>query len=823
MSIHREMISSEYQHLGNAAPIAPSSASTNSSTATKNAYPGIQESGAGYSSIGCTASDMSSPAALLPVIWTSASTASTCAMDTAGFAANLSPALSQASGFATPWPLATSAEPYPQQDLFFSYPQQTAAPSSIPLQSVAAAAATMPAAGPSTCSERPQSRADPSLVPMFSPFDPPMSLSPHLLSIQPVAGGLAASASAYASASASAMAVSISAPAAQMSDDMYMHVSKQRALGRSWQQISSELSSASYPGAAAIGDAAHLMQLFDAKLASINTDAAAATQSLPLSVPLSVPLSLTMQFPPQHYEPHMLTRTTMPKRHASRPESAARRSIPVPVSSAAASSRAMVRRGLVEEKEHQTYINIDQFFELQRLIRVHGEDWNKLGQLMNMRGSDLSACWNGYTVDSKVTREWTAGEMEILGLCRELGIPCRLSSKIIGSKLPLQCRRKILKKDRLGVHEIYEHLHPEKTPPSEPAPWSTGHVNVLHKTRLPASSSESDLVSRCVEEMVAAQPDRYPPSVDWSTVSARVGLSVQRCLELNRYSGSKASWVYSVETFEWDRAEHMRQYIVSNYPKPTPINFVAVSNYLWTDMTDCISMYGLLCGRFEWTQEVLTKIGQLVGMGWTDESIASYLSPVMTGTRIAHARLMFQAQEQAFASVYGKPQIPAEMDAAGLATIRHLVDMHAENRAVDIVGLLELIRASLPAHDRTLVDKCALITISNHATCVAKMIRRAHRKPKPKAKAKTKGNGKTKGKEKTSSAADNSAASSAFDDPAFYSAKWTESEIDMLVQYAKANGPERNWRHFADIIGTKTSSQCSNKYRSLRRYQKMKI
>ncbi|KAJ2887599.1 hypothetical protein FB639_001192, partial [Coemansia asiatica] len=614
--------------------------------------------------------DMSSPAALLPAVWTSLS--ATCAMDTAGFTANLSPPISQASGFATPWPLATSAEPYPQS-LMFSYPSQpmvaTTSASSIPLQSLAAA---MPQVASSTCSERPQSRThDPSLVPMFSsPFDPPMSLSPHLLSIESASGA---------------------GHVAEMTDDLT----------------------------------------------------------------------------------------------------------------------------LSEEKEHQTYINIDQFFELQRLIRIHGEDWNKLGQLMSMRGSDLSACWNGYTVDSKVTREWTSGEMEILGLCRELGIPCRLSSKIIGTKLPLQCRRKILKRDRVDVHTIYEHLYPGKSPPSEPVVWSTGHVNVLHKTRVPASCNQSNMVSKCVEQMVVAKKESDDNSsvleVDWSNVSRQLGISVKQCLELNRFSSNKASWIYSAEAFEWGRAERMRQFIVSNYPAPTPIDFVAVSNYLWTDMTDCISMYGLLCGRFEWTQEVLAKISQLVDMGWTDENIARYLSPVMTGTRIAHTRLMFQAQAQAqaFASVYGKPQIPVEMDAAGLAAIQNLVDFYAEDRAVDIVQLLDQIRATLPAYNRTLVDKCALITISNHSTCVAKMTRRAHRKPKAKTVSAT-GN-------------KSAAAAAAFDDPAFYSAKWTDKEIDMLVQYARANGPERNWRHFADIIGTKTPSQCSNKYRSLRRYHKIKI
>ncbi|KAJ2237359.1 hypothetical protein IWW45_001045 [Coemansia sp. RSA 485] len=753
-------------------------------TTTKHSTQGIQ---ARRDTSNSNSGTFSSPiaAAMLPSVWTSLGT--TCMMDTAGgLTASLSPPLTQASGFATPWPLAAS-EPCPQ-GLLFSYPQQAVA-CSVSLQSLAN---VLPVAS-SACSERPESRTDPSLAPMFSPFDPPMSLSPSMLTSEP----------------------NTSSPATQqhMPGDLFTQVCKHRAPGPSWQEISDQLPLSSYPGAPTICDAAHLAQTFDAKLAGINQNAAvaAAAAAAAAATMQPLPLSLTTPLAPQR-QPRLSSGMAAKRATASRPASS-KRSVSASASSPAAPtpSRAS-KRALADEKEHQTYINIDQFFELQRLIRMHGEDWNKLGQLMDMRGSDLSSCWNGYTVDSKVTREWTSGEMDILGLCRELGIPCRLSSKIIGTKLPLQCRRKILKKERIDVHAVYEHLYPGQTPPSEPVVWSTGHVDVLHKTRAPASCSQSSLVTKCVEETVANGQQLSSgdmPEIDWPAVSMRTGLAVKQCLELNRFSGSKASWVYSADSFEWGRAERMRQFIVANYPAPTPIDFVAVSNYLWTDMTDCISMYGLLCGRFEWTQEALATISELVAVGWTDERIARHLSPVMTGTRIAHTRLMFHAQAQAFASVHGRPQIPADMDASGMATIRHLVDLYAEDRAVDIIQLLDRIRASLPAHDRTTVDKCALITISGHPTCVTKMIRRAHRKPKAKAAS--------------SAGKSSAAAAAAFDDPAFYSAKWTDKEIDMLVQYAKTNGPERNWRHFANIIGTKTPSQCSNKYRSLRRYQKIKI
>ncbi|KAJ2395024.1 hypothetical protein GGI05_001777 [Coemansia sp. RSA 2603] len=640
-------------------------------------------------STGGNASAASSHTPLMPAFWPMVGTPNAL---NSGLIANLQPTLPQTTELISPWPLAVP-EPYPSA-LLFTYSQQNAVAaiatvatdsSSIGSAAIPGLSAMMPI--PSmTCSERPQSRTDASLVPMFSPFNPALSLSPQML-----------------------------------------------------------------------------------------TSEASECFTSPISPP-TIDNVLAHQQPQQQHSSKMSPQRAGPRKTAlSRP---------------------------AEEREHQTYINIDQFFELQRLIRVHGEDWNKLGQLMNMRGSDLSSCWNGYTVDSVVTREWTRGEMEILGLCRELGIPCRLSSKIIGSKLPLQCRRKILKKDRVDMHAMYEHLyagqlHNQQQQPAEPLAWTTGHVNVLHKTRSPASTPENDRVTKAVEKM---QP-QTTGIVDWAAVSQATSVPLSQCLEGNRFDEGKHAWMYTADDFDWAKAERMRAFILASYPAPTPIDFAAVSNFLWTDKTDCIAMYGLLCGRYEWTPTALRTVSELVALGWTDEQIARHLSPTMTGARIAHTRRMFQAQ--AHASAHERPLLPANVDAAALAHVRQLVDRYAADRSVDLVALLQLIRAALPTHDRTLVDRCALITISAHPTCSSKMVRRAHRKPKPKAKE------------------GRAPRHAALGDPAFFSAKWTDGEIDMLVQYARTNGAERNWRHFADIVGTKTPAQCSNKYRSLRRYHKI--
>ncbi|KAJ2796750.1 hypothetical protein H4R20_005431 [Coemansia guatemalensis] len=95
------------------------------------------------------------------------------------------------------------------------------------------------------------------------------------------------------------------------------------------------------------------------------------------------------------------------------------------------------------------YVNAKEFFEMQELVRKHGEDWELIGTKMGIRPGDLAKNWVSYSTDTKITCKWLKSEMEILALCRSLGINCRATAKIISTKLPLQCRRKTLKRHHL--------------------------------------------------------------------------------------------------------------------------------------------------------------------------------------------------------------------------------------------------------------------------------------------------------------------------------------------------------------------------------------
>ncbi|KAJ2328443.1 hypothetical protein IWW51_001203 [Coemansia sp. RSA 2702] len=125
-------------------------------------------------------------------------------------------------------------------------------------------------------------------------------------------------------------------------------------------------------------------------------------------------------------------------------------------------------------------------------------------------------------------------------------------------------------------------------------------------------------------------------SVDWARVSESVGLSVHECLEANQFSDGKARWIYDPDTFSWDMANRMTKFIETNYPRPLPVNYTAVSNYMWIERDDCIKMAGLLRGEMTWTEDAVAKVVELRSQGTKYKDIARQLSPNLTARKAFH-------------------------------------------------------------------------------------------------------------------------------------------------------------------------------------------
>ncbi|KAJ2322014.1 hypothetical protein IWW52_000372 [Coemansia sp. RSA 2704] len=162
--------------------------------------------------------------------------------------------------------------------------------------------------------------------------------------------------------------------------------------------------------------------------------------------------------------------------------------------------------------------------------------------------------------------------------------------------------------------------------------WTDAETARQRKPKLAAE--HADAVSHAVKKQYTQHQ-----SVDWARVSESVGLSERECLEANQFGDGKARWIYDPDTFSWDMANRMTTFIEVNYPRPLPVNYTAVSNYMWIERDDCIKMAGLLRGEMTWTEDAVAKVVELRNQGTKYKDIARQLSPNLTARKRLRAGL----------------------------------------------------------------------------------------------------------------------------------------------------------------------------------------
>ncbi|KAJ2450655.1 hypothetical protein EV183_004155 [Coemansia sp. RSA 2336] len=489
------------------------------------------------------------------------------------------------------------------------------------------------------------------------------------------------------------------------------------------------------------------------------------------------------------------------------------------------------------------YLKVHEFRMLQNLIREHGEDWDKVGMLMGVRPGDLAKNWPGYSVDTLITSDWTKSEMQILALCRNLRIPCRATAKIIGTKLPLQCRSKTLKRcstkqlsakinaDESEDDECYENddgsdassvksLSPvlknaqisriassDINAGSDDIQWDTGHGEASYEPRLLMPTADSaivtDKVKTCIEEH---------GKVDWRSISLETGFPLKYCLEMNMYNADKMPWVYDAQTFKWEQAEALRVFITQFYPAPTPIDFLAVSNFFWINLPSCIEMYEMLRGAFEWTASDLGYASQLATQGWELDRIARQLSPTMGGKRVFAALQQCRVREPEI-------QIPVQADEQSQSQIRQIVEQQLQqtdinSNGVDVLLMLEKARKACCHLPTPTADRCTLAILTTFPQFSTRSNNGIHKR----------GRSNTLPRQSQGLLCDppQSPPPMSFLGAKRISGRWTPQETKLLVQYAQSTKTTKNWKYFANLLGTKTPSQCNNKYRAMRKQKQLK-
>ncbi|KAJ1925473.1 hypothetical protein LPJ71_000164 [Coemansia sp. S17] len=126
-------------------------------------------------------------------------------------------------------------------------------------------------------------------------------------------------------------------------------------------------------------------------------------------------------------------------------------------------------------------------------------------------------------------------------------------------------------------------------------------------------------------------------AVDWTQVSQAMGLGIHECYELSQYDVGKDSWQHNPDLFSQSMANRMTGFIKEHYPAPMPVNYRAVSNYMWVVMKDWIRMHGMLQGKFKWTVADYERAAALKAQGLTFKEVARHLSPALLPKNVARA------------------------------------------------------------------------------------------------------------------------------------------------------------------------------------------
>ncbi|KAJ2869757.1 hypothetical protein GGH93_006067 [Coemansia aciculifera] len=118
--------------------------------------------------------------------------------------------------------------------------------------------------------------------------------------------------------------------------------------------------------------------------------------------------------------------------------------------------------------------------------------------------------------------------------------------------------------------------------------WQFAVVNHSRK-HIQATVDSQSLVTSEVQRQRESSSD-----VDWLQVCQATGLGMRKRLELSQYDVGKASWHYDPDSFSQSMADCIAGFIKEHYLASIPVNYRAVSNFMWVTMEDCVRIHDML-------------------------------------------------------------------------------------------------------------------------------------------------------------------------------------------------------------------------------------
>ncbi|KAJ2879996.1 hypothetical protein H4R27_004987 [Coemansia aciculifera] len=90
-------------------------------------------------------------------------------------------------------------------------------------------------------------------------------------------------------------------------------------------------------------------------------------------------------------------------------------------------------------------------------------------------------------------------------------------------------------------------------------------------------------------------------------------------------------------------ADRMTGFIKEHYLVPAPMNYRAVSKFMWAAMDDCIHTHDMPQVKFKWTEADYERAIALKAQGLTYKETARYLSPTLTPQNVSSAQKKYSS------------------------------------------------------------------------------------------------------------------------------------------------------------------------------------
>ncbi|KAJ2851605.1 Cyclin-D-binding Myb-like transcription factor 1 [Coemansia brasiliensis] len=454
---------------------------------------------------------------------------------------------------------------------------------------------------------------------------------------------------------------------------------------------------------------------------------------------------------------------------------------------------------------------------VKRLVDKLGEDWAQIAQELHITKKRAQRIWTEHQRHLKYSRLWTDSELTLLRECVHKGLNFTAISKQLGTKSADSCRckwRYLQQKEAAGRNtktgapwtvEDIEQLQRLTSKHIRDIDWvevsqklnrtpigcKYKYFNLNRQNRIQNSVDYTEVVSRAVRKQYYKDK-----CVDWAQISTALGLSQLDCLEANEFSEGKNRWRYDPETFSQEMADRMTQFIKTNYPYPTPVNYQAVSNYMWIDKEDCFKMAKLLDGKIEWTTELKERAIALRKQGMSYKDITKQMAPNVF-------RKNFMAVYYQLTKSSARPTLSSD----DKAKVKELVYQHAGQ--MPFLDLKKLICSKLPHLNSNSVRYQVFVYASFHPAYKSRLEKADHNAIY---------NRIMNGAKPRDIAADLGVPSILIYNmvnvkvSAGFTSKWTAKETKQLEEFIKSTPPPYKWEKISALLGTKSAQQCCTMY-----------